>query len=253
MGEPMTLPAAHTTGFDLVRRHSDRFVAYLGSMSADDLAAPVPDSDWTVGEVVAHVQSVYERYTLTGERAPTPAAVAEQNARDVERLGVDVAAAQRSIRAQVEQMAAIVPLVEPTAEFPFHGGTKVTLAAGWGNLPGELLAHGDDIARATSRAFTIPSDDLEITLRYTAPVLGAWLAPAADEADESWDVRFPFGTIRFAVVAGRLDTDPDAAPRPRHHLVDAEDAAEWLLAVPYRRRAEVDPVLARLRDCFVPL
>ena len=199
------------------------------------------------------MQSVYERYTIDRERAETAEQVAVQNGRDVARLGVDVAAAQASIQMQVEQMAAIVPLVDPSHEFPFHGGRTVTMAGGWGNLLGELLAHGDDIARATVKPFTIPSGDLEIILRYTAPLLSGWLAPAAQGTDESWDLRFPFGLIRFTVTLGTFHHGTDVPPRPAHHAIEVADTAEWLLIFPYGRRPPPDAVVAHLAEQFQPL
>ncbi len=255
MRDGMTLEEAHHDGFRLVQQHSLRCVAYLGTLSAADAAAPVPDSDWTVGEVVAHLRSVYERYTIDRRRAPTAGEVSVQNAEDVERLGVDLRAAAESIEAQLAQLAAVVPHVDPTAEFPFHGGRTVTMAGGWGNLLCELLVHGDDIAAATGKPFTLPSADLEIALRYTSPLLDGWLVPSARDLDESWDLAFPFGMIRFSIGDGRFCSGA-AADVPRRstcHRLELDDASAWLLRVPYRRRPPADAVEAHLLAQLLPV
>jgi uncharacterized protein (TIGR03083 family) len=253
MDDGMTLDDAHTLGAELVRKHSERFVAYVGALTADDLGRQVPSSAWTVGEVIAHVQSVYERYTIDTRRSASPALVAEQNAEDVARLGVDRDAAIASIRAQAELMALTPSMIEPTQQLSFHGGSTITLAGAWGNLLGELLAHGDDISAATGEQFRIPSADLEILPRYTAPVLGGWLSPATAEVDESWDLRYPFGTIRFTITGGTFHHGTDVEPRPIHHTIEIDDTAEWLLTTPYRRRAPADDHAARLVEMFVAL
>jgi uncharacterized protein (TIGR03083 family) len=253
MDEGMTLEEAHTKGFDLARAHSERFAAYISALTPADLTRPAPNSDWSVGEVIAHVQSVYERYTINTQRSETPDLLVDQNAQDVARLGVDVDAAVASIHAQLDQLSTVVPMVDPSQEFRFHGGMKVTLAAGWGNLLGELLAHGDDIAVATGKPFTIGSPDLEIIPRYTAPLLGGWLSPASQGVDESWDLVFPFGLIRFTVTGGAFIHGTHVDPRPTHHTIEIDDTAEWLLTCPYRRRPPADEASAHLVDQFVTL
>ena len=253
MADDLTLEHAHTRGYELVREHSERFVAYLGGLTADDLARPVPNSTWTVGEVVAHVRSVYERYTINRQRSASPALVAEQNAEDIARLGTDVDAALASIRAQVELMALAPTAIAPDEPLEFHGGMTTTLAGGWGNLLGELLAHGDDIGSATGTPFRIPSVDLEILPRFTAPLLGGWLSPAAAAVDESWDLEYPFGTIRFTIADGGFHHGLDVEPRSIHHTIEIADTAEWLLTTPYRRRQPTDEQTAHLVDMFVPI
>lgn len=239
MRSGMTLDRAHVEGFDLVREHSTQFVRCIRALTDEELARPVPGADWTVGQTFTHVGSVYERYTIDPRRAASPQDVSVQNTEnteDIERRGVDIAASCASIEEQVARMGAIVEHVAPTQTFPFHAGVETTIAGGWGNLLGELLAHGDDIARATGWDFAVPSPDLEILWRYTAPLLDGWLTPDAEQVDESWDLRFPFGTIQLAIDHGTLHHGDDIDPRPEHREIVVDDVAEWTLAFPYRRR-----------------
>lgn len=250
----MTLARAHTEGFDLVRLHTDRFADAVLDLSADDLALSVPAMEWTVGEVVAHMQSVYERYTVDLGRAPSVEALAAQNQQDVDRIGVDAEAAVASMRQQLATLEPIVAHIEPDRLFPFHAGGSTTMAGGWGNLLGELLAHGDDIARATHWDFTMPGQDMELAWCYTLPILGPWMAPTPFD-DASWDLSFDFGTVNVRFVDGTMThgVDDDLPRLTPHHDVLVEDAADYMLVFPYRRRAATDDATALLVDRFVTL
>jgi len=78
--ETLTLESAHLRGFALVQDHTGRFVAYIEGLGDENLGRRITGSDWTVGETIAHLQSVYLRYTTDRRRAPSPQGVAEQNA-----------------------------------------------------------------------------------------------------------------------------------------------------------------------------
>jgi uncharacterized protein (TIGR03083 family) len=245
----MTLEEAHTRGFEAVREQSRRFTEYLSTLDPASLATPVPGLDWTVGETVAHVESVYLRYTVDLTRAASPAGVAAQNADDIARLGVDVERAIATIDEQVARLARIVDRVAPGQLLPFHSGQMTTLAGGWGNLLGELLAHGDDVARATGAPFAYPSEDTEILWRFAAPVLQGWLRPEAASVVESWRIEFAFGPVDFALDRGEMRWG-DLPGEPPDHVLVVDDAAAFTLAFPYRRRAFTDETAALLASRF---
>lgn len=246
---PLTLEDAHTRGYELVRAHTERFLALVTALDGDDLATPVPDSDWTVGEVVTHVHSVVLRFTVDRRRAPTRHDLAAQNAGDVAELGLNVPAAVASIREQLDALATAAARVPPDRQLPFHAGQTVTLAGGWGILLGELLAHGDDLARATGRSFAIPSDDLEILFRFTGPVLQGWLRATAAAHADTWTLRLPFGDVHLAFDRGRLRWGI-VDPAPADHVIAVRDAADFALTFPYRRRPITDPAVALLAARF---
>jgi uncharacterized protein (TIGR03083 family) len=250
--QALTLDRAHTDGFALAKLHTARFVDYAGGLDDDAVRTPVPGIDWTVGETVAHLASVYLRYTTDPRRADSPSGVGEQNAEDIARLGVDVPTALRTMTEQIGLLEAALRHVSPEQQFPFHAGQRVTLAGGWGNLLGELLAHGDDIARATGTTFAIPSADLEVLWRFTAPLLRGWLRPETAQAADSWLLRFPFGAIGVRFEAGDLLWGVDVGASP-DYVLDIDDAAEFALSFPYRRRPIANPALARLAGRFLAL
>jgi hypothetical protein len=247
---PMSLADAHEVGSVLVRRHADRFVALSSSLDEAELAAAVPGSSWTAGQVVTHVRTVIERYTIDLRRGATPAEVTALNLAAVDDLGVDVAAAAASIDEHLRTLEVLADHVHPAQTFPFHAGQATTFAGGWGNLLGELLAHGADVARATGRSFDIPGADLEIMWRFTAPLLQGWLRTEAAALSESWELRFTFGSIPVHLHRGVLRWDEDGPRRAEHRSIEITDAAATALQFPYRRRAITDPSLALLATRF---
>ena len=252
MEQQLTLDEAHGRGFELVRAHTERFIGYLEGLSEADIATPVPGLRWTVGETVAHVRSVYGRYTADPRRAASPQAVATQNAEDIVEAGVDVKAASVFIADQLTYLEAVVPHLAPERLFPFHAGQLTTMAGGWGNLLGELHAHGDDIARATGQPFSIPSVDLEILWRFTAPVLQGWVRAEARDLVEDWRLRFPFGAVDAVLDHGAVRWDIRSAEDPEH-VVEVADVAGFTLVFPYRRRPVTDPTTALLVSRFTDL
>ena len=245
--QPMTLADAHTRGLELVDRHTRRFLDFVGELTGAELSQPVPGTDWTAGQTVTHVHSVFERYTTDLRRADSPSGVAVQNAEDIERLGVDIAASNEAITSHLEFLKLVAPDIEPDRRFPFHSGQQTTMAGGWGNLLGELLAHGDDIAGATGKEFRIPSADTEILWRFTAPLLQGWLRTTT--ARDSWLLRFPFGPIGVTFDGPTLHWGEDT-PTTVDHDVTIEDAAGFALVFPYRRRPAPDATTAELLERF---
>jgi hypothetical protein len=140
----------------------------------------------------------------------------------------------------------------PERTFPFHAGQQITMAGGWGNLIGELLAHGDDIAGATGRPFAIPSQDTEILWRFAAPVLQGWLRPETARVTDTWQLNFPFGPIAVRFHGGQLHWNVNI-PTDAEYVLDIDDAAKFALVFPYRRRLPEDPVVTKLASRFMPL
>jgi len=108
---------------------------------------PVPGLSWTVGECAAHVVSLYRR--LTTDRRP-PSTVLELSAK----LG-------------------------PDYRDTFHAGMQVSYPQGTVVVIGELVVHGDDIARATGAPWhPLPADVLPVW-RLAVPLMSGWLRPEA--------------------------------------------------------------------------
>ncbi len=165
------------------------------------------------------------------------------------RLGGDVLSAIASIREQVALLASAVDLVPPNQLFAFHAGEMITMTQGWSNLLGELLVHGDDIARVTGQPFGIPSADLAVFWTEGASALGPWVQPEARSLTETWELRFDFGTTYFSLGKGTVSLEP----RTPDHVLEAGDAAAFMLAAPYGRRVSDDPATALFASRFLAL
>lgn len=244
----------HREGHERAVAATDRFAAYVRTIGADRLTAPVPGMSWTAADVVAHVHAVYRRYTLDRRRAATPREVDAQNEADLhDGVAGDLDARLSDMRAQLVSLAPAIDRVDPHQAFPFHGGRTITLAGGWGNLLGELLAHGDDIARATGAAWQIDAADLEVLWRCTTPVLGGWLSDAGRAATDTWriDLGFASGPVMFRFRGGDLAIDDVAADAPALDL--RLDPIAGTLAVPYGRRPLEGAAMQQFAARFVAL
>jgi hypothetical protein len=244
----------HRWGFELFGRYTQRFVGLIRSLDDTQAKARVAGLDWTAAETAAHVCSLYRRLTVDPRRAPDYDALIRQNAEDVAAIGTDLGAVADEIEQRLAAAGGLVDALSPEQEFEFHLGQKVTLASGMGVLVGELLAHGDDIARATGARWEPSGDDLEILWRVTMPVLAGWLRPASRELDEAWELRFSWksGPVLLHLHEGQVAIDEPLA-RPPDHVVDIDDTVEFTLAFPYGRRPVADPAVARLASLFDPV
>lgn len=235
--------------FDPVVEHTKRFTEFIRSLPSDAAMRPVPGLDWSAADVGAHVLSVYRRYTVDPRRAPTLAALAQQNADDVAAIGMNLPAIADEIDQQLETIASVAPQFDPEQRFEFHAGAEVTANAAWANLIAELLVHGDDITRATGIAFTMPERDVEGIWRALLPAATGWLRPEALSIDERYEFRFNFGVVDVHLRGGDVVVD-DEPTETADHVITSTDAIDTTLAVPYRRRLVRDPTLALFASRF---
>lgn len=234
----------HHLGAQRVVAHSARLHELIRSLEPSDHAAPVPGLDWTVADVVAHLASVWRRYTVDRSRATTWAGVATANAQDITDMGRDVAALVADMEGNVALMAAAPDLVDPAALLEFHAGQHFTLAGAWGNALNELLVHGDDIARAVGASWAIDDADLEPFWRHTSAILPGFLTDHGRAATDLWELRLGFesGPVRLRFDHGALHVDEPVPgdERSPDHVVEGA-AAAVTLAMPWRRRPSDDP------------
>lgn len=250
-GEPGTaahLAHWHRYGWERLEHHTRRFVEMVRGLDDDQLAVAVPDSDWCVVEVVAHVASVCRRYTVNRERAGDVAELTEHNRADVEAIGTDVDDLTADLLAQVAAMAVFPDLLEPSMELDFHAGQQLTLAGGWGNALSELLVHGDDIARATGVDWTLDGADLEPWWRFTLRALPGFLNDEGRRAADRWtlDLGFDSGPVRLRFDHGAVHVDESGSWQADHHIT--ADPVLFSLTVPWRRRPADDPEVTLLLD-----
>jgi hypothetical protein len=231
-----------------------QFETMLRSLTPQEEATSVPGLDWTAREVAAHVLTVVRRYLAPTERAATRERLAALNAEELATVDRSCAEIADELDSIVSVLAHVAPSISLDDVRAFHLGITVSVAAGWANLIGELLVHGDDIARATHRAWSVDDHLLEGIWRDLMPASAGWMRPEARTLDELYHLHFPFGTVMLALDAGmvRVD-DPRDAGRVPDHVIVVPDASAFTLQFPYRRARLEDPRAALLASRFIDI
>ncbi|RZI79470.1 MAG: hypothetical protein EOO67_20430, partial [Microbacterium sp.] len=137
--------------WDRLHQAHRRFAALL---SITPSKHPVPGSDWTAGEVATHLLTVVRRYTQRDLTDPsgTSADVAEIAALNKAELADYAGISVREVIDLLwQELADLEKKLPRTADlhqtYPFHSGQEVDVAGWLGNLIGEFLVHGRDVAR----------------------------------------------------------------------------------------------------------
>jgi hypothetical protein len=157
--------------------------------TADPLAQP-PGSRWTVQQVAAHVLTIANRYHEVAQGgmyrpADTPTGVAALNQAELEAaLGpVPVLADQlRALTADIDGYFDTLTGDCPT--IPFHGGGFIGGTTAQTNWLGELLLHGQDIARAVKSPWELNERDMLLIARglmQIAPIFLRSETPASTD------------------------------------------------------------------------
>ena len=231
-----------------IERAAERVVRLAATAPHADVA--VPDSEWTVRDVLVHLALGTEAY-VTYVNGATAAFVDVSDVAggslarsSAAKLAADPERDLLALRARVS--AAIASLLEATAGR--HSNDPVI----WNGLPlelgsmlamglGEYLLHGLDVARALSQPWTIEPDDARLVLAAAMPLLPLLVNPATTAGVRvAYDLRIRGGE-RFTV---RIDDGSLAVGGADGHVdchVSAEPAA--LLLVAYGRRSQWPAVL----------
>jgi hypothetical protein len=215
-----------------------------------DPAVLVPGTDWSVGETAAHILSLFRRMTDDLRRGDDRASLAALNEQSIREIGTDLVAiaAQLDVRHdQVQKLAMILP---QGRTYPFHAGAVVTYNQAGAIVLGEVLVHGDDIARALRRPWPVDPRHFLVVWQNALHVLAGWLKPGTP--DQRWTFRFPEPPpMHLEICAGEL-TVRHVEGADGDHVIDVTDVAEFTLGFPYGRRP-VDPRVAPLAACFVAI
>lgn len=186
----------YTTGDELWDRIHQAHRRFAALLSVTPGKTALRGSEWTAGEVAGHVLTVLRRYTRRDLDSPEGlsehgSAVAGQNAAELAELG------QYSVAEVLDQawqeLADIEQRLPRTMDlhetFPFHGGLKIDAAAALGNLLGEFLVHGRDVALARGKTWRIGSRNAALAL-----TVGLQAAPAYVHPDAPGDLKVELRT-----------------------------------------------------------
>jgi hypothetical protein len=178
----------------LARNRFDRLIR-----TADPLARP-PGSDWTVQQVVAHVLTVAHRYIqvargLDFRRAVNPAEVQVINQAELEAVMAPLPELADQLRALEGEMDDLFDRISnDRPAILFHFGIMVSGFTAQTNWLSELLAHGQDVARAMRVHWELPERDMLLVLRGMMQVGPAFVrADVAKDADLCVAFKLPEG------------------------------------------------------------
>lgn len=193
---------------------------------ATDTGAPVPDSEWTIGEAAAHLAQANELMAdlAAGRERPygdgTPQSLAAANASAL--AAFDERSAQALADMIVEHADAFLGAVarsaaegsaEPTLVTPLGPMNRTILAS---YLLTHMLGHGYDLARASGRPHMIDRERVELCL----PFLQAAMPRVADaNAIAGLTARYRLsvrGGSAFGVTiaGGAVEVTPEPPHRP---------------------------------------
>jgi len=167
------------------RAASLRLAELVRSLDARRAARPVPGLGWNAAETAAHVVNLYGRGLGDMRRSATPEATAALNATCLDEY------AERDPATVADRIAAdattcwdvVFPTLPDDRGLLFHASARTTIVPIMGVLLMEVLAHGDDIGRATDRPWSIDDDDAWCALAALAPLLPAWQRPGVTAHD----------------------------------------------------------------------
>lgn len=225
--------------------------------SAGDGAAPVRGSNWTVGEVGAHMAVALVAFTLAAQgKADVLAPYIPATGNFAERL-----------RAVTANTLALVPEREPGAlaqliarraeEFlsatadrpgdravatPWYGeGARLSLATATAMLVGEQLVHGYDIARTTRSPWPVEPDEARLVIRALTSMMPLVAKPEKTAgADNSYDVRIRGGP-RFVVRVDKGTVKLEPSPSDTACCRISADPVAFVL-VAYGRTSQWGPI-----------
>lgn len=183
-----------TTGEELWDRIHQAHRRFAALLSVTPHRTPIADSDWTAGEVAGHVLTVLRRYTgdHPGGLKPDAAGVAGLNAIELEELGsLSVAEILDLLWQELADVEAKHPRSLDLHEtFAFHGDQRLDGAGLLGNLLGEFLIHGRDVARARGKQWKIGGRNAALAMTASLQAAPGFLHPAAP-GDLRVEIRTP--------------------------------------------------------------
>lgn len=184
-GAPRYDEFVFTTGDELWDRIHQAHRRFAALLSVTPSRTPIPGSDWTAGEVAGHLLTVLRRYTRGNPNglSPDAAGVAGLNAIELDELDlVSVAEILDRVWQELADLEQLLPrTIDLHTRLKFHGGVEIDAAAALGNLIGEFLVHGRDVALARRKTWQIGSRNAALVLNVVMQVGPAYVAPGAGD------------------------------------------------------------------------
>lgn len=205
-----------------------------------DPSGPVRGLEWTLGELAAHVAARTRLFAAYLAGASTPrgdvADIASENELLLrQEVGRPVPALADEVEVNVESFASATRGRLGSDPFPWYSGLELDVATGTGLLLGELVVHGDDLARGLRVPWAIPPAEARTVIRAAAVVAPWYLdAEAVRGLGTTYRVEIRGGPrLRLVLADGQARVEP--ADGPSDCTIHAEPTAFVLVA--YGRRS----------------
>lgn len=175
-----------TSGDELWNRIHQAHHRFAALLSVTPTGTPIAGSDWTAGEVAGHLLTVLRRYThrdlsSTDGLSPDAAGVAEINAVELDELNlIGVAEILDRVWQELADLERLIPRTADLHQrYPFHSGQDLDVAGWLGNLLGEFLVHGRDVAKARGKVWKIGSRNAALALNVVVQAAPGYIAADA--------------------------------------------------------------------------
>jgi hypothetical protein len=210
-----------TTGDELWDRLHQAHRRFAALLSVTPHKTQIKNSDWNAGDVAAHLLTLLRRYTGGGFETGAGlsidgAGVADLNAAEIAELHMlSVAEVLDQVWQELADLEKRFPrTLDLHQQFPFHGGQQMDGAAALGNLIGEFLIHGRDVALARRKTWRIGSRNAALALNVGMQVAPAYVASGAP-GDLKVEIRTPeTNPWIFDLVDGDLSSRRAAKGEP---------------------------------------
>lgn len=165
----------------------DRFDQLIRTASPHDRPRGM---DWTVAQVGAHMVTIVQRYSSIartgGFRMADRSGIPSLNDDELQSVSGSLPEIADRIRELEPEMSDFFDTVSGHGQvLPFHGGVSIDGITTQTNWLGELLLHGEDIARAVGRPWEISERDMLLVARGSCRLPRASSVPAAARATAS--------------------------------------------------------------------
>jgi uncharacterized protein (TIGR03083 family) len=171
MNDTDDIALVDTTRDELVERLRRAWERFDRLARTADPRARVPGHDWTVHQTIAHVLGIMHRYEqLAHGLMYRPGA----NPREIDILNqIELEEAMAPVPDLADQIGALVPEIndyfamipDGGRKVPFHAFAVMSDFTAQTNLIGELVLHGEDIARAVKVPWEIDERDMLLIAR----------------------------------------------------------------------------------------
>jgi len=234
-----------TDAIDAVARNTARVTTLL--RSGLDPNQQIARSEWTISELGAHLASgaaAYREMAEGGESAYDDlGARAATNQARLESLGErDLSALAGVIDEELASIVATSRGLPGDAVLRWHGGLTMPLRPYLGAMVGELVFHGQDLARTVGRPWTIEQRDAHAVIDFVTFVTPHILDPVKTRhLDARVEVRVRgYETSTFAFRDSQLTVMPGGGHRPQVTM-SVEPVA--LVQVAYKRSSLTRPIV----------